>query len=98
MHLNTLLHTWTEYRNFIIQCSLRSDHCETLTTDEKEAGLAVGYCFWNLEVSRKTSEKFCKVFKLTNFGLKKCRISCNWFDINSHDGGIEFDKKLMIEI
>ena len=56
------------------------------------------YYLWNAKIRRKTSEMFCKVLKLTNFELKQCRISCNWFDINSHDGGIEFDKKLMIEV
>ena len=87
---------WKSKLHQLMQSSLRSSW--NLNDRREKSWRWQRHCFWNPKVRRKSIEMFCKVFKLTNFELKQYRIPYNWFDTNSLDGRVEFEKKLVIEI
>ena len=79
---------WISKLHHLMQSSLRS----SLNVDDGRK--RQHDCLWNTKIRGKKVKSFVKYL---NFELKQCRISYNWFDINSLDGRIEFDKKLIIE-
>ena len=87
---------WKSKLHQLMQSSLRSSW--NLNDRREKSWRWQRHCFWNPKVRRKSIEMFCKVFKLTNFELKQYRIPYNWFDTNSLDGRVRFEKKLVIEI